>query len=224
MGIGWEVTASGAAGLVAAAGPGLFTVSEPGACKSAAVRSTFNCVVLTKVVGRAEAFHCTTELASNPVPVTVMVAAWPAGTMDGATEVMAGTGLFTEKLTGAEVPPPGAGFTTVNCATAPPERRDEVTVAVMLVEEFNVEVRVVPFHCTVELEIKPVPVMETGVSGEPAATEAGATAVIEGVGLEFGGGFGEAVEPPPQPDNRGMNSRRDAVRKGVARVMRFFGR
>jgi hypothetical protein len=73
----------------------------------------------------------------------------------------------------------------------------------MLVEEFNVEVSVVPFHRTVELEIKPEPVMVTEVSGDPAATELGATAVMEGAGLELGGGFG-AVDPPPQPEIKGM--------------------
>ena len=103
-----------ALGLMEALGPGLLTVSEPlpWFCRSEAVRATCKTVVLTTVVGRAEPFHCTTEFDSNPVPVTVMMAAVPVGTYCGEIEVIAGTGLFTVKEVPEDVPPPGAGLFT----------------------------------------------------------------------------------------------------------------
>lgn len=69
-------------GLVDGAGAGLLTANHPVPwfCRSAALRATCNVVALTNVVGRAEAFHSTTEFASNPVPVTVIVAGLPGGT------------------------------------------------------------------------------------------------------------------------------------------------
>jgi hypothetical protein len=49
------------------------------------------------------------------VPVTVMVVGVvvPAGTMTGLRLVKVGTGLLTAMLDAEELPPPGAGFTTV---------------------------------------------------------------------------------------------------------------
>ena len=81
-GTGWEVTVSCAAELVDGAGPGLLTVNDPAPwiCRSAALRATCNTVVLTTVVGRAEAFHNTTEFDSNPVPVIVTVTELLGGT------------------------------------------------------------------------------------------------------------------------------------------------
>lgn len=56
-----------------------------------------------------------------------------------------------------------------------------------------------PFHCTLELEMNPEPVIVTGVSAEPAMVDEGVIAVMAGAGLEAGGGFVGADAPPPQP-------------------------
>ena len=58
-----------------------------------------------------------------------------------------------------------------------------------------------PFHCTVELEMNPEPVIVTGVSAEPAMVDEGVIPVMAGTGLEAGGGFvgADAPPPPPQP-------------------------
>jgi hypothetical protein len=56
-----------------------------------------------------------------------------------------------------DVPPPGAGFTTVTEAVPGEATRAAVTVAVSCVEDTNVVVSVVPFQFTVELETKLVP-------------------------------------------------------------------
>ena len=108
----------------------------------------------------------------------------------------------------------------MNCPTVPPESSAAVTVAVRLVEELNVEVSAVPFHRTAELEMKPEPAMVTGVSGEPAGAEDGVTEMADGTGLESGGGgLGEALEPPPQPDRKGVRHKTDARRTDAIRAI-----
>ena len=102
----------GKAGLVDAAGAGLLTVNDPVPwfCRSAALRATCNIVALTTVVGLLDPFHNATEFASNPVPLIVIVAALPGGTMRGEIEVIATAGLFTLNVAGGEFPPAGEGF------------------------------------------------------------------------------------------------------------------
>jgi hypothetical protein len=71
-------------------------------------------VALTKVVVRAEPLKFTTDVETKLVPFTVSVnAASPTFLLAGAMLVVVGTKLFTVKVCGLEVPPPGAGFVTV---------------------------------------------------------------------------------------------------------------
>lgn len=137
VGVFDETIGSVAAGLVEAPGAGLLTASEPvaGFWRSAALRVPCNVVTLTKVVGRGEPFHKTTEFVSKPLPVSVTVAAWPVGSVDGVIAVMTGTGLFTAKLTVLETPPPGAGFCTVIAPVELPVSEDAGSVAVRLLDE-----------------------------------------------------------------------------------------
>jgi hypothetical protein len=308
------VTVNCAAGLVDATGPGLLTVNEPKPwfARSAAVRATCNTVVLTTMVGRGDAFHNTTELDSNPVPVIVIVAGLPGGTIRGeiavitaaglftsnvaAAEVpppgagfctairlaelpvrsaagraafssvaltnvvvsatpfqvitvdgtnpepltssrvlpdpastlaglillIAGCGLFTEKSAAGDVPPPGDGFTTVNFAIVPFARLLAVSVTLKFVAELNVVAIGAPFHCTVELEMNPEPVIVTDMSVEPATAEDGVIAVMAGTGFELGAGFAGAVDPPPQPVTNQMQDRTEAERTHVARFIDDF--
>ena len=75
------------------------------------------CPALTNVVVRAAPFQRTWEVPTKLLPFTVSVnAAPPAGVLVGASEVSVGTGfvgalMVNDKL--FEVPPPGAGVTTV---------------------------------------------------------------------------------------------------------------
>jgi len=55
----------------------------------------------------------------------------------------------------------------------------------------NVVVRLLPFHCAVDVVTKPEPFTVKVNAGPPAATVEGETEVMLGVGL--GGGGGEAV-------------------------------
>jgi len=151
----------------------------------------------------------------------VMVADLPTGTVAGETEVIAGTGLFTEKLTAAEVPPPGAGLTTVTFATDPFAKSTAVTVAFRLVAEVNVVVSDVPFHCTLEAEMNPDPVTVIEVSEDPAVAAGGVTERADGVGLDCGGGVITVVAPPPQPAITNMQSKIDAMKTHECRAIGF---
>ena len=63
---------------------------------SAIVIAAVSCVLLTYVFGRLEPFHCTTELLTKPVPLTVSVNAGPPGVAEGGlSPVMVGTGFET---------------------------------------------------------------------------------------------------------------------------------
>src|SRR5438128_5420682 len=56
--------------------------------------------VVTKVVGRSELFQRTMEEETKSVPLTVRVKAGPpAVALEGESDVIAGTGLFTVRLT-----------------------------------------------------------------------------------------------------------------------------
>ncbi len=152
--------------------------------RSAASRVALTSVALTKVVERAAPFQSITVVERNPEPViSNSVSAEPAMTLGGVILVIAGAGLFTGKLIAADVPPPGAGLTTVNLATAPLARSLDGMVALRLVEEPKVVASGAPFHSTEELEIKPEPATVTGVSEEPAAVEEGVTLLAEGAGF-----------------------------------------
>jgi hypothetical protein len=116
-------------------GPGLLTdiCPDPKLCRSAAVSETWSVVPLTKVVGRAAPLYNTTEFASNPLPLTVMVAGTPWGVLPGESPVTAGVGLIIEKLDGSELPPPGEGFESTSFATCPAASADAGTATCRLV-------------------------------------------------------------------------------------------
>jgi len=71
---------------------------------------------------------------------------------------------------------------------------------VSTVELLKVVVRLLPFHCTVEDEMKLLPFTVSVNPAPPAAALVGEVEVIEGIGFGVGGGgFEEAEEPPPHP-------------------------
>jgi len=200
-GTGVKVTVSCAAGLVDAAGAGLLTVNDPvpWLCRSDALKATCKEVELARVVGRAEPFHNTTELDSNPVPVILIVAALPGTRYRGEIAVMTGTGLFTSNVAAVELPPPGPGFCTVTWLAELPVRSAAGIVAFTSVALTNVVVSGAPFQKIIEDVTKPEPLTSSKVSPDPASTLAGLTLVMAGTGFEIGGGFVEPVVPPPQP-------------------------
>jgi hypothetical protein len=168
----------------------------PGFCRSDALRLTFNPVELTKTVGRADPFHNATEFDSNPVPEIVMVAAIPGGTPFGVTISIVGVGLFTLKLADAEVPPPGAGFWTVNKPCKLPVKSAAASVTFTSVPLTNVVARDVPFHMITDDRSNPVPLTSTTVSPAPATMLVGLSLLIVGVGLFTGKSIPGDVPPP----------------------------
>ena len=90
------------------------TASVPAARTSAAVIVAVRVELETKVVPRAEPFQFTTEPETKFVPKTVRVKdELPAVVDAGERLVVAGTGFRIVKVSEPEVPPPGAGVTTV---------------------------------------------------------------------------------------------------------------
>ena len=108
--------------------------TAPSVVKSAAAIVVCNCVLLTKVVGRAPPFHRIVDERTNPVPVTCSaLPTWLVLTGDGVIETIAGAGLFTIKWLAADVPPPGLGVLTVTELSAPLSTSAAVIAAVRLV-------------------------------------------------------------------------------------------
>ena len=65
-------------------------------------------MALTKLVARGAAFQLTTELARNPVPLTVRVKPGPPATVElGLRLVITGVGEVIVKVAGVEVTGPG---------------------------------------------------------------------------------------------------------------------
>ena len=85
------------------------------------------------------------------------------------------------KVTGFEVPPPGAGFTTVTDAVPTAATFAAGTIAVSLIEETNVVARAEPFQLTVEVETKLVPFTVRVKEPLPAMVEVGLIEVVVGL-------------------------------------------
>lgn len=112
------------AGLVTA------TCAEPTDDRSAATSFACSCVALTNVVVRGVPFQVMEEVETKPLPFTVSVE--PASTVvteAGETLVTWGAGLLIVNAVAAEVPPPGAPFTTVTCAVPAAARSAAVIAA-----------------------------------------------------------------------------------------------
>ena len=95
---------------------GLNTTTDavPTEAISVAGTAAVSCVALTNVVVRFAPFHCTVALLSKLLPFTVSVNAGPPAIAEfGASVVSVATGVETVKKRWLDVPPPGAGFTTV---------------------------------------------------------------------------------------------------------------
>jgi len=165
---------------------------------SLAEMGAVNCVLLTNVVVLPEPFQFTVEPDKKFNPFTVSGKAGPVATaLEGEREVIVGPVVV--KVRAFEVPPPGAGVETVTCAEPVLAISVEGIAAVTFVPLTKVVVRLLPFQCTCEPEIKPAPVSVNVKSGPPAAVLEGDRETRLGTGLEDGGGG--VPPPPPQPAN-----------------------
>ena len=125
----------------------------------------------------------------------------------GLTEMLTvGAGALTVKASGADVPPPGDGFTTVMFAL-PAEAISEAAIEAVSWDALTYVVeRLLPFQSTVALETKLVPFTVSVKALPPAVAEAGEAELIEGTGFD---------EPLPQPT---VASPRMATAKHATRV------
>src|SRR5712691_136698 len=85
-----------------------------------------------------------------------------------------------------EVPPPGAALNTVTDAVPAVAMSLAGIAAVTCAAETNVVVRALPFHCTVEPEMKLLPFTVSANVGPPAAAAAGLSPVVVGTGFVTG--------------------------------------
>ena len=176
-------------------------VIDPGILAMSAARMVaVSLVALTKVVVRLLPFHCTTDAGTKPLPVTVRVKAGPfCGALLGASVESTGTGLpaVTMKDRALEVPPPGAGVTTVTWAVPAATRSLAGMAALSWVALTNVVVRLLPFQRTVEADTKPLPVTVRVKAGPPCKAVLGASVESTGTGLPAVIVKDRALEVPP---------------------------
>ena len=96
---------------------------------------------------------------------------------------MDGSGLLIVNACPAEVPPPGAGLSTVT-VTVPPSRRSLAGIdAVSCVVLTNVVARLAPFQRTTDVDTKPLPFSVSVNVAPPAVVLDGASDASEGAGL-----------------------------------------
>src|SRR5438477_80722 len=132
------------------------TLATPATARSVAGIAAVSWVALTKVVVRVAPFHLTVLPLTKPVPATVSVKAGPpTRALLGVRPVSVGAGLFTVNVCAAEVPPPGAGVTTVTCGVPAVARSEAGIAAVSWVALTSVVVRAAPLQRTLEPLTKP---------------------------------------------------------------------
>ena len=125
--------------------------------------------------------------------ITIAVAKFTpkAATMDSgassaprklAAETLATSGAIV-KVCGLEIPPPGAGVTTVTPAVPAVAMSAAVMAAVSCVALTNVVVRALPFQFTVEFAVKLVPLTVKVNAPPPAAAMFGLMEIVVGAGI-----------------------------------------
>ena len=167
-------------------GAGLVTVTLklPAVAMSEARMDAVSCVALTNAVPRALAPKFITEVETKPVPFTVRVKAAPStNALDGDSEVMVGAGLFTAKLAGFDVPPPGAGLVTVTLKVPALAMSEARMAAVSCVELTKVVARLLPLKLTAAPLTKFVPFTVKVKPTPPAMALVGEMLVIVGAGV-----------------------------------------
>jgi hypothetical protein len=134
--------------------------------------------------GSPEADNVTVPGKFPPVPdaLIVYIAACPA-VMVFEPEAFAIEKSVIVKVSAFDVPPTGAGLTTVT-DPVPEEAMSAAVIAAVTCPEFtNVVVRALPFHCAVEFVTKFVPLIVSVKAAPPAVPEDGASEVSVGKGL-----------------------------------------
>ena len=180
-------------------GAGFTTVigTVPAVAISAAVITAVKVVLETKVVVRAEPLKSTVDDALKFVPITVSVNWAPPAIVEvGEILVVVGIGFLTVSVCAPDVPPPGAGFTTVIESVPPTVMFPAGTVMLMVVLEMNVVVNGTPLKSTVDEALKLVPVTVKVKDDPPAVVDVGEIEVVVGIGLLIVSVCAFEVPPP----------------------------
>jgi hypothetical protein len=141
-------------------------------------------VLLMNVVVRLEPFTRTTEFVTKLLPFTVRVnPPLPALTLVGEMLDSEGSGLLTARVRDPEVPPPGAGLTTVIETFPATATSPAVMAAVSCVLLTKLVLRPEPFTCTTDPLTKFDPLTVSVNAPFPATVAEGDRLEIDGTGL-----------------------------------------
>ena len=129
-------------------------------------------------------------------------------------------GPVTVMVRAPEVPPPGVGLNTVTEAVPEAARSLAGILAVSWVALTKVVVRLPPFHRTVEVGTKPLPVTVRVKAGPPLTAPLGESDVRTGAGFEAVIVNATAPEvPPPGVGVNTVTEAEPAVRRSVAGML-----
>jgi hypothetical protein len=157
------------------------------------------------VVGRSDPFQRTTAPLTKFEPLTARVkAGLPAIAEVGLMLASTGAGLLIVKAASLEAPPAGPGLKTVTLAEPAAATSPAAMDAVNRVLLPKFVPRLLPFHRTTELEVKPVPVTVRVKAPLPAMTELGSRPPMDGTG--FGAATVNATEFDPPPPGPGLKT------------------
>lgn len=137
------------------------------------------------------------------LPVTVSVSSpEPAFAALGRIEASTGAGFAViVNAAPADVPPPGAGLTTLTVTDPAVATSLAVMAAVNCVELTYVVARFAPFHWTADAVTNPVPFTVSVKAPDPTAAEPGVTLEITGVGFPT-----RNDTPPEVPPSEGLTT------------------
>src|SRR4030095_11585308 len=152
------------------------------------------------------------------LPVTVSVKlAPPAVALLGLSALSVGAGFRTETLATVDVPPPGAGVTTVTAGEPAVMRSLAGIAALSVVALPNVVARAAPFHCTTDDGTKLVPVTVSVTPAAPTPTLLGETLATVGAGFEIDSVAMPEV-PPPGAGVTTVTAAEPAVARSLAAI------
>src|SRR5271156_5919210 len=156
-------------------------------------------VALDVLVERGLPFHSSTESDVKFVPVTISVKFPPPATdVAGETEVIVGAASLTTKFTAPDVALPAPELATV-MANVPALVRSVAGICARSAELLTKVVgRILPFHCTVEVDVKFAPSTFIVNAGPPCTPVAGEMAQIKGTPVPETANetLGEKLNPP----------------------------
>jgi hypothetical protein len=164
-------------------GPGFTTVIEAVPPVAISIAGTVTLIeeLEMNVVARGTPLKSMVDEALKFVPVTVNVKLGPPAVVEvGPMDVVVGTGFLTVRVCAFDVPPPGAGFTTVIEAVPPVAISTAGTIAVTWVYETKVVVSATPLKSTTEEESNPVPFTVSVNCAPPAVVDVGVMEVVVG--------------------------------------------